>query len=58
MKLYMDVIYVNDGYHQSESGVAELLGHSSVETTMICTHVMYKGGCGVKSPPDGMGRGG
>ena len=30
----------------------ELLGHSSVETTMIYTHVMNKRGRGVKSPLD------
>ncbi len=30
----------------------ELLGHSSVETTMIYTHVLNKGGKGVKSPLD------
>ncbi len=33
----------------------ELLGHSSVETTMIYTHVMNKGGRGVKSPLDSGG---
>jgi integron integrase len=32
--------------------VQELLGHSSVETTMIYTHVLNKGGKGVKSPLD------
>ena len=30
--------------------VQELLGHSSVEAAMIYTHVMNKGGRGVKSP--------
>jgi site-specific recombinase XerD len=30
----------------------ELLGHSSVETTMIDTHVMNKGGRGVDSALD------
>ena len=32
--------------------VQELLGHNSVETTMIYTHVLKKGKYGVKSPAD------
>lgn len=32
--------------------VQALLGHTSVETTMIYTHVLNKGGMGVRSPAD------
>jgi len=32
--------------------VQEILGHRSVETTMIYTHVLNRGGLGVKSPVD------
>src|SRR5437867_318990 len=32
--------------------VQELLGHKDVQTTMICTHVLNRGGHGVRSPLD------
>jgi len=43
--------------HVLESGydirtVQELLGHKHVETTMIYTHVLNRGGRGVRSPLD------
>jgi len=34
--------------------VQELLGHRNVRTTMIYTHVLNRGGLGVRSPADGL----
>ena len=43
---------LEDGYDIRT--VQELLGHNDVKTTMVYTHVLNRGGKGVRSPMDGL----
>ncbi len=44
--------FLGDGYDIRT--VQELLGHKDVRTTMIYTHVLNRGGRGVRSPADSL----
>jgi integrase len=46
---------LQDGYDIDT--VQELLGHRHVATTMVYTHVLNRGGYGVRSPADRLGPG-
>ena len=47
-------LYLESGY--GIRTVQELPGHKNVKITMICTHVLNRGGMGVKSSVDNLQR--
>jgi len=42
------------GDRERRHTVRELVGHKHVKTTMVYTHVLNRGGKGVRSPADGL----
>ena len=49
MNVFEDFI---EDYAELERSIQELMGHRDVATTMIYTHVLNRGGRGVRSPFD------